>query len=224
MEDKNKVVYKTAVDSAQHLESLLFDRLNYFLAGSAFLVTAYAALAVSVKHLSNYSSILRLTYLVNGTGFYLSIFFAIINYLNTRVIGAIFSCIKNLELDNIKDENLKAGNYFNYQDAMVETVIADDFSHNTFLLIIGPLRGLWRFLKQPFQHESKDTEAPHTYMIPLALAAFWLVVFFVVFSPQWYEILYFFAPFIFILLLPDLKLIIFSIVKIVKVAKERLTE
>jgi hypothetical protein len=200
---KDNEVYRTAVESMRHLESLLFDRLNYFLAGSAFLVTAYAALAVSIKHWSPFNPILLLTYLVNATGFYLSIFFAVINYLNSRIIGTIQQAIIDIESGKINETQytktniqLAYGNYFRYQSSIGKTVYKDDFNNKTINVLLGPLKGLQTYFSKPMRIDNmnvkyhKDIEAPHTYILPLGLSFFWFVAFLVVLPHHfWWAVL-----------------------------------
>lgn len=188
--------YKKAVDNLHHQETLLFERLNYFLAGSAFLITAYAALAVTVKYQS-YNAILLLTYLVNVAGLYLSIFFASVNYLNTRILGEIYWLIINLESpqdgSSPKDlDKLKKGQFYNYQLERVRDIERKLFHKGSpdFLwqLFCRPFIGLGTFLKSAITQTDKDpatknrieiknAEAPYTFLLPLGLVGFWVTVF-----------------------------------------------
>jgi len=187
--DENRS-YLKAIDDVRHEKTLLFDRLNFFLAGSAFLITAYAALAVSIKHWSSSNSIILLTYILNGTGLYLAIFFAVINYLNTRLIEAKDSQIHCWE------SNLDKKVHQKWESNMVEKeVIENEFHRNPYRLIWGPVKGLWTFLMKPFHL----AEAPHTYILPLGLTFFCLVVFFFVFPINFPTLVFFLAPLILIL-------------------------
>jgi len=183
-----KLPDEIAQENIRHQESLLFDRLNFFLAGSAFLITAYAALVVAVKHWSSSHSILLLTYLVNGAGFYLCLFFAVINYLNTKIIEADSSQIKDWQTKVHKcDETLEDS-----ADMIRREVVENEFRSNPYRLILGPIKGFCKFLKEPFHL----AVAPHTYILPLGISVFWLVVFFFVFPPHFLTLLFFLLPLI----------------------------
>jgi hypothetical protein len=119
-------LYRKSVEDVRHHESLLFDRLNYFLVGSAFLVTAYVTLAVKFNQSPKSGPIFLLAYLIIAAGFYLSASFEIINYLNTRLIGEMQLCIKKLELGLDPHQNESANK-----------VITEDFHSDMFCLMAG---------------------------------------------------------------------------------------
>ena len=179
-------LYRDAKENERHQSTLLFERLNYFLTGSAFLVTGYAALAVSIKHWTSSQPILLLAYLVNGAGLYLSIFFAIMGHLNTKILDVINIQIKTFELT----DNKHAQRWENLSEVIEREVVKKEFHSNPYSLVCGPFIGFWSFVKKPLHMGT----APNTYMIPVGFLVFWLVVFFFIFPPHFLTLLFFFAP------------------------------
>lgn len=190
MEDKE--LYRNAIENLRHQENLLFNRLNYFLAGSAFMVTAYAALAVGIKHWAPSQSIVLLTYLVNGAGFYLAIFFSVINYLNIKIIEALSEQIIKWQKGY---ETHQFQKWTDSSEIIRTEVVEKEFHNDVFRMISGPVQGLAKFVSEPFH----PAVAPYTYILPLCLAIFWVIVFSFVFHPPGLENLYFFSPFLLVI-------------------------
>ena len=76
------------LDADKELDRL-FQRVNFFLIGTAFLITAFVALVSSEAfgmslHSHSYN-LLILAHSVGAAGFYLALFFAVMNYCNARV-------------------------------------------------------------------------------------------------------------------------------------------
>ena len=145
MEPECELAYKTVIEYRSGERDLLFERLNYFLVGSAFLAAAYVTLA-ALKPTTNYPALFYLAYLINGAGFYLSLFFAIVNNLNSKILGRLDLYIRELESESL---NVRA--FTHIQNRVIKDVFEEDFHRNNALcLIAGPVIGLCKFIGKPF--------------------------------------------------------------------------
>ncbi len=180
------------VDITNREISLLFQRLNYFLVGSAFLVTAYATLIASSRGgLDDLQ--LNLAYMINLAGFYLSLLFAFINYLNTQIIWNKDDKIRKLEEG--PDGERKYFKAFTESRNIVIGIYDKKELGNNHLLIFGTM------IKEAidFTYDAKGTSkkglAPHTYIIPLGFWILWAILYFLVLSPEsWVYTFFFFLP------------------------------
>jgi len=161
--------YKTAIEYRNGERDLLFERLNYFLVGTAFLATAYATLVIEqLSHPSN--TIFYLAWLINGVGFYLSVFFAIINNLNSKILIRLDCYIHNFEIGSIHTY----APFTHIHDNVIKQVFEDYFHNNTLEFIAGPITGVVRYFREPFDQR----EAFVPYFVPLGFAIFWAIAFF----------------------------------------------
>jgi hypothetical protein len=71
------------IDYINQLNSQLIQRVNYFLVGIAFLVTAFVNLVISNSFPGN-PYLICLAALICGTGCYISLLFAVMNYENSK--------------------------------------------------------------------------------------------------------------------------------------------
>lgn len=72
-----------------HQEQMLFQRLNFFLIATAFLITALASVVSSNRFCPNAEHDVYLVYLAHAiiiVGFLLACFFSVTNYLNARLV------------------------------------------------------------------------------------------------------------------------------------------
>jgi hypothetical protein len=165
-----KTAYQKAIDYRNQDLTLLFQRLNYFLIGSAFLITAYATLITRLT--PDYTVVTVLTYVIEGVGIYLSLFFAIINYLNNVVIEKIDDYIRCLE-------NTTSSNFvkpFTYlKNDIVASVQKYSFNNNPLNLLGKVILEVIINLINPF-NSSNHRFAPNTFIIPLGFFLFWILV------------------------------------------------
>ena len=177
---KYELAYKTVVEAKNREASLLFQRVNFFLIGTAFLITGFATLT-SNWNCESSCRILTLAYIINVAGLYLSIFFIIINFLNTRILRGIGDYL--VDLENSFDENKEV--------PMTPSIRIKEIVE----LSVSEIYGICKFRKA-FWDElcaivrsptdvSRKTLAPHTWIVPLGLAVFWTVVFFLVLPFCW---------------------------------------
>jgi len=192
------------IELANREANLLFQRLNYFLIGSAFLVTAFSTL-VAVEHFNLTGPNLTLAYMINLTGFYLSLFFSFINYLNTRIIWHKHKFIRDMEsITEEKRENIKA--FTKSEDILVEEIWNIELKDNYLILLSNMIKESFSFIFRTYK-TSKQGLAPHTYWIPLGFTVFWLVVFLLIIPVHWLNTTLFILPFIILLLTSTYKLL-----------------
>jgi hypothetical protein len=77
--DKNQILYQEASNLARHYQTLLFQRLNYFLISSAFLVASFVQLALNPRYFS-------LALVISAGGIALSWAYTSINFYNAKII------------------------------------------------------------------------------------------------------------------------------------------
>ena len=143
-----------------HLEvNSLFSRLNFFLIGTAFLVAAFVT-AVVTKHPGSWSlSLLR--HAIVAIGFCVALLFTVTNYLNAKLLLGIQ---RRLE----RDSKIVDSSPFEVVKEIKEKVWS--------------LRRFWGdfgdAVCNPIGY--KNTCAPHTWLVPILFALFWLFVWFAV--------------------------------------------
>jgi hypothetical protein len=104
--------YRTANQWREGELTRLFQRVNYFLIGTAFLVAPLVALFLSPYFLSSWSLLLLASLLIL-VGFGVSIVFTFSNYLNDRIIRMINKYIKDIENKTNNDFNFVAWLFYN---------------------------------------------------------------------------------------------------------------
>ena len=91
------IAYQECGGFVRQHESMLFQRLNYFLVAIAFLVAGFVELAASsTQHHAN-SLLAGLAILVGAAGFLISWLFTAINYLNGRTLTRAYVLAEHLE-------------------------------------------------------------------------------------------------------------------------------
>ena len=190
----DKLVYDKLAEIESRDVGLLFQRLNFFLVGSAFLVAGFATLV---------QRSLILAYVINAAGFYLSIFFAAITYLNARIIWHFGDYLRKLELEKAEE---KEATYTKVRD-IVEKEVWDKELKNSYLRLFGKLfREIWNLLSNALD-ASKKSMASHTYLIPVGFSILW-IIFLVILAVvplhavPWYLVLVFFSPLVIFLIFP----------------------
>jgi hypothetical protein len=177
--EDDELVYDKLVQRETREVGLLFQRFNYFLVGSAFLVTAFAALVVGHCQI--------LAGVIDTAGFYLSIFFASNNYLATRVIRRIDTYVCELETGKVKKEDKKA-TFTKMKDFDKDTWV-EDFKNSYWYLIRHLLCSLLYISTSPSQ-ATEEYGFFHTYLIPLGFSILWFILLvlltFLMHSIPWY--------------------------------------
>ncbi|MBA2084202.1 hypothetical protein DMTZ50_0003 [Dehalococcoides mccartyi] len=172
-DDFNKNGFRIFCDTLNSEIDLLFQRLNYFLIASSFLVTAFATLLVAAKGCMAGDQLV-LAFLINAVGFYLSLFFAIINYLNTRIIWQKGKYLRDIE--NTSEVISRISPNSTSEEIVLQKVWGEELNHSQFTLILNMVKEIRDFFFGPSK-ASKSGLAPHTYLIPLGFGVFWAILF-----------------------------------------------
>ena len=98
------VMYKTALQLREGEMNRLFQRVSFFLIGTAFLIAALVALVTS-KGFAYSIPLNVFAYLLTSVGFGLSVLFTLSNYINDRIIRIIWELIKDIEAGNLPSTN-----------------------------------------------------------------------------------------------------------------------
>ena len=156
--DDRELFYNTAIKLQEREISLLFQRVNFFLISTAFLIGALAAFIVSKR--ATVDTFL-FSILICATGFILSFIFTIANYTNARIIDEL-----HLYLRRIEDNDVVAPPY-EYLDTVLNTFsdfdkLSDDFKKK----YVAKLK-LVNYTKT----------APHTWLIPFGFIFIWIIAF-----------------------------------------------
>ncbi|MFC1944645.1 hypothetical protein ACFLX5_04045 [Chloroflexota bacterium] len=156
---------------------LLSRKLNYFLIATAFLVAAYVASVTSANEIQ------KLSHAIASLACFISIAFFIVNYINARIVNIRSNYFRKIP------KNVKS----NWSPFQMHKHLVDNLHGNSkpkeWLKVKELSRYLWATAIRPFSRTEEDMAA-HTWVIPLILFIFWLVVWGVVSS--W------FAPLIFL--------------------------
>lgn len=166
-EEKFRLFYETGVQLHRREVELLFQRFNFFLIGTAFLITAFATVVVS-QNLSVLPShsLAILAHAIGAVSFYIAFFFTITNYANTRTIRALGDYIWGLEKGDSPEPP-----FLNLKNKVSQPI-------DTPCSLIKKMGAeLWSIFLSPFDF-SKARPAPHTWLIPLGFVLFWIVVWF----------------------------------------------
>jgi hypothetical protein len=158
---------KLAIELFHKNLSLQYDRLNFFLAGTAFLIAAFAAV-VTVGGRGNQYQIHILAHAVNAVGYYLALFFFLTNFLNAAVLALIQEAIREPRT------LLRQQNAFDVLAKIAET--------EWKLSKLKP--SMLAFVRDPIGF-GKRQPSSHTWIIPFLFSVFWLVTWFAVIRPYW---------------------------------------
>ena len=176
---KIREAYDQAVRRRDYESKVLFQRVNFFLIGTAFLITGFATLVGNADLCELECKKLLLAYTINGAGLYLSILFAYVNYLNANILWQIGKYVEQLEdkLSEKADQDIKVGGLKRIGKMAISVT-----------KIIGHPRksasSMCSQLKKMSGDFGVDCIAPHTWILPIGFTVFWVVVFFVILPPS----------------------------------------
>jgi hypothetical protein len=193
------LIYNEINATLRHQESLLFQRLNYFLIAVAFITAAFSTLITNyLNHIGNVALFI-ITLLISVTGFMVSWSFIVINYHNSQIIRYI-----NLYIERVEQE-LEDGIY--RPDRLPHTYLINTILRERIFnpglngLFTIPFRGLHplgyimriepiaRFFNKGSKRADIDMPAPTTWLVPTIFAIIWLIAIIVfiyfAFNPIW---------------------------------------
>lgn len=166
--NRKQTLYQESWNFIRQQESLLFQRVNYFLVAIAFLVAGIVDLAVnSIQHRAN-PLLIGLVVLVGSTGLLISWIFTAMDYFDAQILTASYRLIQVREKE-LMDETAKASEIGLPYAQILQTMKkgSGEFNPKTFLFdsIVAPFK---------FIFGKKEPLAPHTWFLPFFFILFWL--------------------------------------------------
>jgi len=169
--DLNKIIYQESGNFVRQHESMLFQRLNYFLVAISFLAAGFVELAASSAQRNANPLVMGLAVLVGVTGFLISWFFTAINYFNGTTLIKAYEFAEQVEGDflskasdlsepkhlyhYINKDMLASGNHkFDLKTLLYDSIVAS--------------------MRSKFNTKEGEPRAPHTWIIPYCFIWFWL--------------------------------------------------
>jgi hypothetical protein len=169
--DLKQIIYQESGTYVRQHESMLFQRLNYFLVAIAFLVAGFVELAVnSAQHDSNTLRI-GLTVLVGTTGFVISWFFTAINYFNGTTLINAYEFAEQVEDDLFNNTFDLSQTKRLYRHINKELLASGRFKFDLKTLLYDCIVASIRI---EFNTKEREPRAPHTWIIPFCFILFWL--------------------------------------------------
>ena len=167
------IAYQECGGFVRQHESMLFQRLNYFLVAIAFLVAGFVELAASsTQHHAN-SLLAGLAILVGAAGFLISWLFTAINYLNGGTLTRAYVLAEHLEKQLFVDKTSELAElklpYRHMSDAIFES---SEFRFGFKMFFYDSVAA--SFLHFNFNTDKGELRAPHTWIIPFYFTLFWL--------------------------------------------------
>ena len=93
-EELLRIGYSESAQVLRHQESLLFQRLNYFLVANAFLITAFATIFVNIF---NNPPLWGFGLIISLSGILISFTFSAVNLYNAKIIELLYTSISKIE-------------------------------------------------------------------------------------------------------------------------------
>ena len=165
------IAYDKATEIYRNDLNLLFRRLNFFLIGVAFLITGLAALVASRYYL--HYPIIAFAYIICTAGFYLSLCFTFINYLNTRNLYKFGEYIHFLEKKYDEQGEVKRE-----PAIMMKTIVQSTLRGAPWRLFKRLGSKLCGLIANPSREPRRST-ANNAYLISIGFVVFWVLIFFV---------------------------------------------
>ncbi|HUV46244.1 MAG TPA: hypothetical protein VMW45_04175 [Dehalococcoidia bacterium] len=182
---KRQQVYDELVKARDKNIALLFQRLNFFLIATAFLIAGFVTSYAAARS-DTLPDLVCISYVLIATGIGLSFFFAFVNFLNTRILFYMGLSIKELEKKNLEEEVGEDEFPSKLRDNNVNKVMS---------------KGLWRLLgekccelgalslvlifrcsSQAVRQKAQQSVASHVYVVPLGFTIMWITLLIIVLS------------------------------------------
>jgi hypothetical protein len=185
-QNNRQVFYQEACNRVRQHETLLMQRLNYFLIAIAFLVAAFVQLT-----LGSSNGRVLLAFLVGTAGILLSWAYTTINYYNAKNLKRVYVHAMDLEYKVYVNQHLNVSdlpqNYF-----YTQFFESGNFKAGLKLIFVDCLVGSvgisFNNKKSNDPNESATLPGPHTWIIPYCFIIFWLLallIFICTLTPKW---------------------------------------
>jgi hypothetical protein len=195
---KREKYYDVAVGYFRGDLNLLFQRLNYYLIATAFLIGGFITLianSISKTGSLDIGPLDWYIYIIAAVGFIISLVFGVINYLNSLVIARIGIYIREIEKGKgLEDDNKP----FNKMKVIGEkTAFSVLYILNVYLQTLAYPFGVKTFgyfeTKDIFKKndDSFIQMAPHTWLIPMFFLGIWsIILIYISFDPPTRSLVY----------------------------------
>jgi len=181
------VAYDKALEISKNMEDSLLQRLNFFLVGTAFLIAGLATLMAGDTVTGLNPGQLRLAYIINALGLYLSLFFTVINFLNIEFLLCFGKYIRDLE-KRVKERKDKLHITQLPPAAKAEAILQSKIEGFPWRLLRRLFRQL-HLLVSDIGEGAKGGKVHHTFVVPVIFVGVWLAIFFGVLPPCWIAVL-----------------------------------
>jgi len=161
--------YKTANQWREGETTRLFQRVNYFLIGTAFLISPLIILILSSNFRRSLALIL-LAYLLILVGFGISLVFTVSNYLNDQIIRRISKYIMDIEIGAEVDPHFVTKLVDGNSKACLKQFIGEFFSE-----LCDVITHFW--LPADPRESKHNGTASMTWLLPSMFMIFWFLVF-----------------------------------------------
>jgi len=185
-QNNRQVFYQEACNRVRQHETLLMQRLNYFLIAIAFLVAAFVQFT-----LSSLNGRVLLAFLAGTAGILLSWAYTAINYYNAKILKMAYLHAMDLEYKVFVNQHINVSdlpqNYF-----YTPLFESGNFKAGLKLIFVDCLVGSvgisFNNKKSNDPNESETLPGAHTWMIPYCFIIFWLLallIFICTLTPKW---------------------------------------
>jgi hypothetical protein len=170
--DVKQIIYQESGNFVRQHESMLFQRLNYYLVAIAFLAAGFVELAATSTQPAANTLLTWLAVLVGVTGFFISWFFTAINYLNGQTLTMAYKYAELLEKKLIRENPSLSETELLYRHINYEIFESGKYKVNHKTFIYDSIIASIRFR---YNYHGGEPRAPHTWTIPCFFIAFWLI-------------------------------------------------
>jgi len=165
-----ETAYNKAIETCNRDIKLLFQRVNFFLIATAFMIAAFTTLlTVGID-----SRVVYLDYVLSLAGLGFSMLFATTNYLNTIVIRQIGQYILELESHDFNTPLIKGLEPHQKIDQIVQKSM--DRGKIWSLIFEMFVKGIWTLIMNP-RESARTNIVSYSYIVPLFFAIVWLALF-----------------------------------------------
>ncbi|MFH1638844.1 MAG: hypothetical protein ABIB93_00770 [Chloroflexota bacterium] len=156
--------YKQARELQRDLVAQLFQRLNFFLLATTFIISALAAILASPVFFGHDTDgrLILLSHFICGAGYYIAFFFTFINYLNARLLK---------KLSKYLDEKEKTGTRLPVLKEILAKVVEKTCILKQISYFFCDSRDVVFY---PFRN--RIHWPPYTWFLPLFFWVFWFLI------------------------------------------------
>lgn len=183
----NKIYYETGAKLLESETTHLFQRFNYFLLGTSFLIASFVAVITAYYNTrQTYEVLLTLAYLINTGGIWLAWIFSTMSLNTARIINHFSNEIVIIEEKLVIEEAVKPP----YKTAgELSTKYSDVLRIDSFSLFSGIINTIRAFTKRnPNQRKQlrKETPFSHPWIVSCSFMILWMIIWPSVFG--WFDV------------------------------------